>query len=219
MFYSTFKRIECDYREVPVALDKLDNEWIYGSTGVGKSTIARKENPDFYDKSHNKWFENYKGEACVLIDDLGKECSAWIASYLKRWGDHYPFPIDVKYASNNIRPQRIVITSNYHPKELFSGEDLEAILRRYKIRHIVQLEKEDHTVSTKRKATAAGLDNDLDVQIAKKPALFRQNADGEIVPNTTPVVQTTLDEVMQDISNMLAKISESVAEFIESLSK
>lgn len=138
---------------------------------------------------------------------------------MKRWADHYPFPIDVKYASNNIRPKRIVITSNYHPKELFSGEDLEAILRRFKVRHIVEMEKVDATQPTKRKATAAGLDTDLDGKIAKRPALFRQNAEGEIVPNTTPSVQTTLDEVMQDISNMGEKLSESVSDFIESLSK
>lgn len=212
MHYQTWKRIETDYREIPRDLDRLDNEWIWGPTGIGKSTIARKENPEFYDKSHNKWFENYKNEPVILIDDLGIDSAAWIASYLKRWGDHYPFPIDVKYASNNIRPARIVITSNYSPQQMFkSEEDLEAILRRYKVRHITQMEKVDATSAKKRKAVGDALE---DKDKVKRPALFRQSADGDIVPNDKPVIQSTLDKLMEDISDMPDKISESLAEFI-----
>lgn len=196
-------------------MDKLDNEWIWGPTGVGKSTIARRENPNFYDKSHNKWFENYKGEDVILIDDLGKESAPWIATYLKRWGDYYPFPIDVKYASNNIRPKRIIVTSNYHPSDLFSDVDLEAITRRFKVRHIVALEKSDKTEPTKRKASVLGTESSA--KEAKRPALYRQDANGDIVPNNSPVVQTTLDVMMQDLSDMKDKVSESIAEFIEKL--
>lgn len=123
----------------------------------------------------------------------------------------------MKYASNNIRPARIIITSNYHPKELFSEADLEPILRRYKLRHIVKLEDVDKTESTKRKRDADELSTDQEIREAKKPALYRQNASGDIVLNTTPSVQTTLDGIMQDISNVGDQLIESVAEFIEKL--
>jgi len=203
---------------VPPPLDKLDNEWIWGKTGVGKSTIARKENPGFYDKSHNKWFENYKNEEVILIDDLSKDAATWIASYLLRWGDHYPFPIDVKYASNNIRPKRIIVTSNFPPSDFFAGDTLDAILRRYKVRHIVALEKVDASPNNTTKRAREGVDStDLSERSVKKPALYRQDADGAIVLNTHPVVQSTLDSVMQDLTHIEEKVIESVAAFIEKL--
>lgn len=64
-FYSTLKKIHSDFKslnKLPV-LDWVDgaspNEWIYGPTGTGKSYTARKENPDYYYKMNNKWWERY----------------------------------------------------------------------------------------------------------------------------------------------------------------
>lgn len=40
---------------LPAIMDgDLDNEWIYGPTGVGKSAYAHREYPNLYPKSRNK---------------------------------------------------------------------------------------------------------------------------------------------------------------------
>lgn len=52
-------------------LEALDNHWIYGDAGVGKSRMARQRWPNFYTKSpDDHWFTGYNGEETILIDDF-----------------------------------------------------------------------------------------------------------------------------------------------------
>jgi hypothetical protein len=44
-----------------VELDKLDNYWIVGTTGTGKSSGARARWTDYYNKPLNKWWCSYTG--------------------------------------------------------------------------------------------------------------------------------------------------------------
>ncbi len=139
--YHTMKRIRMDNPDKLDDLNQLDNEWIWGVPRIGKSKLARAENPNCYIKPHNKWFLGYKNQDVVLYDDLGKGCASWIGDFLKQWGDHYPFPIETKGDGSVIRPKRIIITSNYSIDDLF-GHDEQlclAIKARFKSRNIVQL--------------------------------------------------------------------------------
>lgn len=137
--YNTMKRINMDHPAPVEDLVKTDNEWIWGATGVGKSFMARKENPGFFLKLHNKWWLGYRGEPFVIYDDLSRSDAGWIGDFLKTWGDRYSFACETKYGGSVIRPQRIVVTSNYSIEELFGhDEDLcAAIKRRYRSRNIV----------------------------------------------------------------------------------
>jgi len=88
-----------------------------------------------YDKMQNKWWDHYNMENFVLIDDLEKSNAQALIAHLKRWLDIYPFPAEVKQGvCRGIRPKLIIITSNFHPANIF-GEDshLLPILRRCKI--------------------------------------------------------------------------------------
>ena len=136
--YGTMKRIAMDNPKKVDILDKLDNEWIYGATGLGKSSNARMENPGCYIKSHNKWWLGYKGEDVVLIDDVSQTEANWLGEHLKQWADHYPFPAETKGDGMFIRPKRIIVTSNYSIEELWGHDPhlCESLLRRFKSRHI-----------------------------------------------------------------------------------
>lgn len=120
----------------------------------------------YYDKLLNKWWENYAGEENVLIDDIGPNCIG--ASHMKRWLDKRKFKAEIKFGSCDIRPLVIIITSNYHPKEIWpEPADYEPILDRIELIHLDKLRQFDDTPS-KRKAS-----KELN---QPRPKLVRQDA-------------------------------------------
>ena len=133
------KQLRQEMGETPRQLEQLENVWVYGSSGSGKSRWVRQEyGPDdrIYIKCpDNKWWDGYKPDKheTVLIDDLHPE---WKGAYkLKNWADHYAFQAEVKGGTMLIRPKRIIITSNYKPEEIFSNSnDLEPIRRRFTVK-------------------------------------------------------------------------------------
>jgi len=120
----------------------LKHIWIHGPAGVGKSRIARILGGDsIYCKNLNKWWDGYKGEAFVIIDELSTKNAEWMGDLLKIWADRYAFNSETKGSSKMIRPICIIVTSNYSINELWSpAQDSalnEALVRRFHQIHLL----------------------------------------------------------------------------------
>lgn len=103
--------------------------WVVGKPGIGKSFSIRGVFKDIYIKPQNKWWDGYKGEENVLLDDLD---TATLGHYLKIWADQYKFTAESKGASLVPTYKRLFVTSNYSIGELFHEEKLrDAIDRRF----------------------------------------------------------------------------------------
>lgn len=137
-YHAAFKRIAQDNPEKPEDLDNLDNEWIVAPTGYGKSHYVREKYRDLYDKAPNKWFVGYRGEETILLDDLGPEQCKYLSWYIKRWADLYSFPMETKGGGRQIRPRRIVVTSQYTIEDCFEDWRVrDAVLRRFTVIELV----------------------------------------------------------------------------------
>lgn len=113
--------------------------WIYGPTGTGKSTIARsiamKIDPQNqpYLKGLNKWWNGYRCQKVTIIEEATPKACDMLAHYFKTWCDKWPFPAETKGSSyeNGIRPEYIIITSNYSIEECFpNSADSEPMRRK-----------------------------------------------------------------------------------------
>ena len=131
--YGTFKRIKEDYQVQPDIMADFDFHWWYGATGTGKSKRAHAENPDAYLKGTHKWWDGYSGQSTVIIDEwpLAQD---YMAHYMKKWCDHYPFLGEIKGGTRLCRPAKIIVTSNYSIEECFpNANDYEPLKRRFQV--------------------------------------------------------------------------------------
>lgn len=134
--YGTLKKIRADYLPIPQAQDKMDFHWYVGPAGCGKTWMARTKNKDHYLKDpNNKWWCGYAGQHCAILEDYDKKCDPMLQQMLKRWCDHWPFAAETKGGHINIRPPKIIITSNYTMRETFGHDEaglLMPLLRRFR---------------------------------------------------------------------------------------
>lgn len=92
--------------------------WLHGKSGSGKSTWARAFGLDhggFFLKQQNKWWDGYRGEPVVIIDDLD---TGALNHYLKIWADKWAATGEVKGATINLYYRYLVVTSNYSIEEI-----------------------------------------------------------------------------------------------------
>jgi len=119
--------------------------WIWGPTRSGKSRMARTvlrekgKGLPFYNKLQNKWWDHYKAGQLVLIDDLEISTGQALAAYFKLWLDIYTFKVEYKGGAKDIRPALIIITSNYHPWDIW-GENVagwyEPLMSRLEVKYL-----------------------------------------------------------------------------------
>ena len=113
---------------------------------MGKSHLVRELEPSLFLKAQNKWWDGYEGQRAVLIDDFDK-MGMCLSHYLKIWADRYGCDGEKKGSTIPLAHERLYITSNYSPDELWGlqeDKDLEliaAIKRRFKFYYMESREK------------------------------------------------------------------------------
>lgn len=161
-YYTTFKKIKYDYVTKPEDLPPgtIVGYWYYGATGTGKSHQARIDFPDaFMKNASNKWWCGYNNEESVLIEDFDKKAD-YMGAYFKQWVDRYAFPVEIKGGNAVIRPKIIVITSNWHPEEIWSDKNIiDPIMRRFHLHHFTEKIDTSHMPVPERKTRKADIYN------------------------------------------------------------
>lgn len=137
-YYNGLNAIARDHQIAPADLPPLREfqvgYWYYGPSGSGKTYAAIHEFPGAYRKiAANKWWDGYNGEENVIIDDLDQKHD-YLGFYLKIWADRYAFQVEMKGKSRLVRPKKVIVTSNWHIKEIWQdSQTVEPLLRRFKV--------------------------------------------------------------------------------------
>lgn len=156
----------CRFLDLPeIAPRTLEPEvvWLWGTTGVGKTMrpikLFGREN--CYFKDGTKWWDNYRGQKCIVIDDFRGTIPY---HELLKILDGYPYQGQVKNGYININSPFIYITSCSRPTKVYTADKINAedsikqLLRRcnYILRLQAGKEDEDSNAECLRDCTANG---------------------------------------------------------------
>lgn len=111
-------------------------EWYWGATGTGKTKLAyetfEKYDPDevYVAMDTGKWWDGYDGQKYIIIDDMRADFLKF--NQLLKLLDRYAYRVETKGSTRQFLGKHIIITSPYHPKDIYPNkkEDIEQLLRR-----------------------------------------------------------------------------------------
>lgn len=107
-------------------------KWFYGPTGTGKSFTAYKEleDEDVYTAGDTaRWWQGYDANSSVILDDFRSSFICF--NNLLKLLDCYPYLVEVKGGSRQFLAKKIIITSPFHPKDVYkTNEEVEQLIRR-----------------------------------------------------------------------------------------
>lgn len=128
-------QLESLYSPITGPLDgELLHEWWVGDSGTGKSRALWELYPNHFAKSINKWWDGYRHQNVVAIEEWSPD-SSLTAQNLKKWADRYPFTGEIKGGVlQKLRPKKIIVLSNYTLEQCFPRpEDLAPLKRRFTV--------------------------------------------------------------------------------------
>ena len=116
---------------------KTEVKWYYGATGTGKTKTAYEEMVEeaqdedniYFSMDTGKWWEGYDAQEYVIIDDMRADFLKY--HQLLKLLDRYPYKVETKGSTRQFIAKKVIITSAYHPKQMFqTREDLGQLIRR-----------------------------------------------------------------------------------------
>ena len=108
-------------------LKNLKVIWLWGSAGTGKTRFAYENFNDIYRPITEKWWNGYDGHKTILIDDFRVSFCGF--SRLLQLTDIYPFQVETKGGSRQVKYDTIVITTPYNHYVTFQDEIKEDLLQ------------------------------------------------------------------------------------------
>lgn len=108
----------------PQTLPTCCGLFLFGPPNTGKSHFARfgqgrkpEDCATMLANNQQSFFDGCSEAKHILIEELGLEFKFW--NQLKTWADRYPFNANMKGSNRLIRPETIIVTSNYYPGDLY----------------------------------------------------------------------------------------------------
>jgi len=100
-------------------------------------------------------WEGYDNQDFVVLEDIDP-FHVKLGYHLKIWADRYSFRGRVLYGSIVLRPKVFVVTSQYHPNEIWGADSktAEAICDRFKITKLERMMEVDNTLPKKKNKPA-----------------------------------------------------------------
>lgn len=120
-YYQTLKKIRSDNLPKPRPLESMRHLWIWSNeSGTGKSHAVNQAYPDMYRKTPDEIYWNgYEDQKVVYIEDIDVFHKK-IGYHMKIWADKWPFAAAFKnQAARDIRPERLIVTSNYRIDQIW----------------------------------------------------------------------------------------------------
>jgi hypothetical protein len=115
------------YAMLGKAVDKAGcrGVWIWGPPRTGKSHAARSNYGPVFIKAQNKWWDGYRGEATVVLDDFDSEA---LGHYLKIWMDRWACTGEVKGSTIPLNHDLFIVTSNYSPEDIWCKDEKDRVM-------------------------------------------------------------------------------------------
>lgn len=115
--------------------------WFWGAPGTGKSKLAQEMLPNAYRKDGTQWWDGYRCEDEVIIEDLNELLDRKDRDNFLKWLDIYPWQVQYKGGYIQACWTKVIVTSNHHPKQLWNAEELKRRLHK-----IVKFTKDGYTI-------------------------------------------------------------------------
>lgn len=108
--------------------------WFYGRTGTGKTrrAYAMGEPGDIYIKNPSKWWDHYVGQSTVILDDFARPANEELFRAFLQLTDRYPHLIETKGGVVNFNSPLIIVTCEFSPRDLWTGNQCDQVTRRIK---------------------------------------------------------------------------------------